>query len=152
MNRFILFAAVFASLITGCDKNTVYKEFQEPRSRRWFKEQSFVFSPVIDDIGSPLDISVALRHVYGFQLQEVPVKLKITSPAGAVTSGSYVLRISASDGTHFGDCSGDLCDLVTKVEDNYQFAEPGKYTMEIWHQVPTEYLPNVMDVGLVISK
>ena len=118
----------------------------------WKKGKKVSFNPEIIDNSETYNISFAFRHVYGFQLKSIKIRVQQTTPSGNTQSKDYEIPIFTEDDTYLSTCAGDICDLETLIEKDFKFEETGTYTYEIEHLVPIEELPNVMEIGMIIDK
>lgn len=137
----------------SCNENEVFENHSgEFPNYRWEKSVYINFDPEIDDTDSKYQISIAFRHVHGFQLKKLKLAVKITSPSGKVQNKKYKLKVAKNETEYYSDCAGDYCDLVEVVEKKFKFKEKGKYKFEIGQITNVDPLPNVMKVGLIIDK
>jgi len=80
------------------------------------------------------------------------VTLVTTSPSGESIAKDHILQIMAVDGGYLSDCSGDLCDREVLVEEQFRFNESGIWSFVVKNRMDIAYVPNVMEVGLIIDK
>jgi gliding motility-associated lipoprotein GldH len=149
-----LFTFLIVSLfIFSCNKNRIFEEHNTNFPKfRWDKTNIVEFSPEITDNEGNYKIFIAVRHIAGFQLKDINVKLNIISPSGEETTKDYNLPLYDKNNEALSDCAGDYCDLEILVENNFKFKETGKYKFRISHQMSINPIPNVMEVGLIIDK
>jgi len=137
----------------SCNENRIYEEHKsEFPNYRWKKNNVVEFKPEVFDLEQRYNIYVAFRHVYGFQLKKVNVDVEMISPSGKTKKKSYKLKVMKGKGEYYSECAGDYCDLETLVEDNFKFKEVGNYIFNITYDEKLDFIPNVMQVGLVIDK
>ncbi len=138
-------------LLAACENN-VYKKWDGKSfpDYIWETEKQIVFEPEIEDTDQTYRIILGLRHVYGLRLENIPVKVEITSPSGTVDVKDYTIVLIDKDGKTLADCSGSLCDIETEVESSFEFLEKGKYTFTITQNTPYSKLNGVMEVGLIV--
>lgn len=146
----ILFVAIF---FAGCNKNKVYEEHKTNFPQfRWEKSNVVEFNPEITDTASDYEITVALRHIFGFNLESIKIDLEIISPSGKKTMNEYLLSFYDEQGNFLSLCAGDFCDMEQLIEDDFNFKETGEYQIKIYHRMEINPLPNIMEVGLIIEK
>jgi gliding motility-associated lipoprotein GldH len=139
-------------LVTSC--NHVYKEYDKKSfpNYSWRSGQTITFKPKIDDTKKGYNLTLGIRHLYGFQLSSIMVTVKSISPSGRETSRDYEFKIKDPKGKYIGSCAGDLCDLETMVESNVRFDETGEYTYLVSHNLQLDRIPGVMEFGLIIDE
>ena len=148
----MLFALFLLSCL-GCNENQIYKEYNKDFSTlQWEKSKKIDFIPEIPDTVHTYKITLALRHVHGFQFRDMAVKLSSISPSGKSNSKDYTFPVMKGETEYLSQCAGDICDLETVIETNAHFNEAGKYTYTVEHLMPVDLLPNVMEFGLLIEK
>ncbi|HEY3402246.1 MAG TPA: hypothetical protein VGK59_02600 [Ohtaekwangia sp.] len=131
----------------------VYKEYDKESfpTYTWKSGQGIVFKPVIEDVSKSYSLTLGIRHLYGFQLNSIPVTVRMISPSGKESTADYDFRTRNSENEYLAKCGGDLCDLETVVEENLKFGEAGTYTYVVTHQVQADQIPGVMEFGLIID-
>ena len=114
------------------------------------------FTVDVKDNQSKYKLSLALRYASGVQKgprSAYTLKLTTTTPAGKKTVKDYVIKLKDENGEFLGDPLGQIIDLMTLVEENYTFAETGKYTFEVIHNMPPNTsITGIMEAGLKIDK
>ncbi len=144
---------LFVAFLFSCNPNKVFEEHSSNfPNNTWDKANVVKFSPEIKDKNSKYNIYVAFRHHAVFHVREVSVKVEISSPAGVLVEGNYLLSVYDKNNKMLSDCAGDYCDLKTLILPDFQFKETGKYQVKISYSGEIEPLPNAMDAGLVIEK
>ncbi|MBL4734177.1 MAG: hypothetical protein JKY18_02340 [Flavobacteriales bacterium] len=139
--------------LLACNPNRVFNSSDSNfPNHRWYKEVEITFSVPIVDTLSNHQVYLALRHVHGFQFETMNVTLVSTSPSGKSSTKDYSIQVMGGDNTYLSDCSGDICDREVLIEDHVQFDEQGDWSFVIQNNMPIEYVPNVMEFGLIIDK
>lgn len=152
MNKTII---IFTSIILLTSCNHVYKKYEKDSFLpiyTWDSSAGIIFTPKIDDISKSYKLIFGIRHVYGFKPANLKVNIKTVSPSGKQTEKSYDIKIKDANGEYLSNCSGDLCDLETVVENNVKFEEVGDYTFSVNHESQEKKLVGVMEVGLIINE
>lgn len=153
MKIFQLIVLIATVTLTACNPNRVYEtHLKDFPKYRWNKEKVLEYTPEIADTTATYRVYLELRHVYGFQFKTMKAKVTSISPSGESTTKSYEFPVFGADKQYLSDCSEDLCDLQTVVEESIRFKEAGKYTYKIEHEMGVDDLPNVMEFGLIIEK
>lgn len=118
----------------------------------WKKSDVLTFKPVINDVSKKYNIVFTFRHVHGFPFRDVKIALKIKSPSGDLSVKEYSIAVFNDKNEYISKCAGDYCDLDQVVEQQYSFTEKGTYVFEISHEMTSDPLRNVMEVGLIIKQ
>ena len=149
--NFFLFG--FIVLLLACNPNRVYKSHKKDfPERRWHKSKILEFNPKITDTVSSYRVYLALRHVYGFQHPGMKVKITTVTPSGQKTTKTHSFPVFGKEQQYLSDCSGDICDLETVIEEGLTFKESGEYQYLIEHDMDVNPVRNVMSFGLIIEK
>ena len=149
----IILTVLLAILVMSCNKNRIYETHKGGfPDYRWEKNKIVEFNPEITDINPEHKVYLAFRYIYGFQLKEIVLKAKMTSPSGEITESNHTVTIISKSGEIMSDCAGDFCDVETLIYDNYTFPETGKYKFEITYDMPLKFMANVIEVGVIVDK
>jgi len=149
---FTLFSAALL-LLTACNPNRIFNvNNSDFPNHRWMQNAPILFSVPIEDTISEHKVYLALRHVYGFQFDAMNIRLKITDPSGKSATKDYQLQIKDGEDAYLSDCSGDICDLEVMIEDHVKFTIAGDWSFEVANNMDITYVPNVMELGLIIDK
>ncbi len=145
--------ALVAITLTSCDPNIVFEEHDKNFPKyRWQQENVLTFNPVIEDTSAQYNVYLELRHVYGFQFEEMKTLVVRTSPGNNVEVYTYSFPLFDANKEYLSECAEDICDRRVMVEEGITFPEKGTYRFEMTHQMPADPVPNVMEFGLVIEK
>jgi len=149
----LLLVFCFALLCISCNSNRIFDlQTQELPDYHWENNKIISFTPKIADKEQSYKIIFTMRHVYGFQLKSLKIKVDIISPSEKISSKEYTIQFFNEKDEYISDCVGDYCDLTTTLEEKYKFAEIGDYEIQISQLSALEILPNVMNIGLIIEK
>lgn len=131
-----------------------YKEYDKKSfpTYSWNDGQEVVFTPKVEDISKTYQITLGLRHHYGFQSKSFGVNIKVVSPSGKESNKNYDLKIKDENNKHIGSCAGDMCDLETLVFEEFKFDEVGEHQISISHNETGYRIPGIMEVGLIIDE
>ncbi len=145
--------ALMAIILTSCDPNIVFEEHNKNFPKyRWEQENVLTFNPVIEDTSATYNVYLELRHVYGFQYEEMKTLVVKTSPSNQADVYTYSFPLFDANKEYLSECAEDICDRKVLVEEGIRFTEKGGYRFEMTHQMPTDPVRNVMEFGLIIEK
>lgn len=146
-------AILMITFLLSCNTGKIYEEHNTNFPKfRWDKSNVVEFNPEITDTASNYEITVALRHIFGFNLKSIKIDFEIISPSGEKSLNEYLLSFYNDQGDLLSACAGDFCDFEQLIEDNFKFKETGAYQINIYHRMDVNPIPNIMEVGLIIEK
>ena len=139
-------------VLASCNSKTIYSEFKNDfDNNRWIKTDAKTFEFTIDDDSKLYDIIFDFSHVYDYQFSSIPINFIIENPKSVKEKFTINLTIKDNTGKDIGDCSGDICDLKFKIKENFKLKK-GNYKIIILNNFKSDYLPNVIGVGLNVEK
>lgn len=141
---------VLVSLVS-CNKTKIYHKFDKNFDlNRWSKKdvKTYVFSVTKED---KYDVVIEFSHIYDYDMDTIPLELKMKSPNGIETTDVINLPIKDKKGKHLADCSGDICDLKYTYKSNL-FLSKGLCNISLSNTSKIGFLPNVLGVGLTVFK
>lgn len=147
-----LLLVAFIALFISCNQSSVFKKFDNmPEDNRWLNSDVKEYTFTIDDDATLYNINLKLSHVFGYQFASIPINFKIVSPDGTSENINIDLKLKDTEGKEIGDCAGDICDLTYKVKEKTKL-QKGEYKVLISNNFKVGYLPNIIGIGLEISK
>ncbi|MBU1718235.1 MAG: gliding motility lipoprotein GldH [Bacteroidetes bacterium] len=138
-------------MLVSCDPSAVEKTYFKCDGNAWDNTVPTSASFTIEEDGN-YAIFFALRHVEGFQYQELEIIAAIIDPEGEKTQDRFSLKVRADDGSYLGDGSGDIWDIEFPIFENLKIEKKGKYSIAIKHDMDRNPLPLVMEYGFVVRK
>ena len=148
--NFKLPALIAALLLLSCNGNKIYREIDEFDSNRWAKTDVRSFSFEVPTAGK-YDFAVIFSHVYDTPLANIPIIITMENPDGKSETQHIIMHIRNEDGKQLGDCSGDYCDFEQEIFKDRTLAG-GSYKVTLSNDFDYDYMPNVIGVGIEISK
>lgn len=139
-------------LLTGCDPNRVYEEYEDIPEFVWEYQYKPVFEVNITDTMIPYNAYINVRHADFYAYSNLYIMLHATYPSGKKNEGRVELTLAEPDGKWKGDCAGDICDEQILIEENVYLTEIGKYTYEFEQNMRQNPLPGIMEIGFRIEK
>lgn len=150
MKQIPFLALLSLALLISCDKQNVYKEFDRNfDENRWLKSDIRTYDFTLEKAGK-YDLLIDYSHVAGFQFTEIPIRIEIVAPSGAVTGENYMIRTKDDKGNDRGDCAGDLCDLQQVLFKKRELPA-GHYKIRLINEFDNEYLPNTIGLGIRLN-
>jgi gliding motility-associated lipoprotein GldH len=131
---------------------TVYEEYTKFDDLSWNRFDLLTFEIQVEDIESPYDIFLNVRHIPEVRYEELNLNFTIFSPGGDMRTTDYTLEFVDRDGNQLSECLGDLCDLQVLLRDGLRFNEKGLAKFEIENKFTKVELPGIIEVGLIVKK
>ncbi|SCY57377.1 gliding motility lipoprotein GldH family protein [Flavobacterium caeni] len=147
----LIFYTVVVFVLWSCNRNVVFKQFDASfEDNRWQRSDTRSYSFSLDT-ADHYDLFVDFSYVAEVQFAEIPIQITLTSPDGVSTPQPFVIRTKDANGKESGDCAGDYCDLRQVVFQN-QSLSAGSYTVNLSNRFNHDYLPNVIGIGIRVTK
>ena len=128
----VFWKVVFFSIIilfSGCKpKPTEIKVYFPNHIWDYFNQMDATFE--IDKINRVYEVAVSLGVVDGFELEEVPLEMVITSPDGQENIINTTIVVK-KDGNYLGKVYGDIWTTELVVYSEKQFSSIGTYSVHI---------------------
>lgn len=154
MKTFGLFATLcLGILLSGCDKNVVYKAYEDIDDGQWFIKNTPSFKVEIKDSTQLYNVYYLVRNTLQYPYYNLYLTRKITAPDSSVTTNMEELFLSnETTGKPFGKGLGDLFDHKIPFLKNYKFPRNGIYTFTLSQSMRQNPLPFIMGVGLSVER
>ena len=155
MKTFVLFATLcFGILLAGCDKNVVYKAYEDIDDGQWFIKNTPSFKVDIKDSTQLYNVFYLVRNTLQYPYYNLYLTRKITGPDSTLISTTLqeVFISNEITGKPFGKGLGDLFDHKIPFLTNYKFPRSGTYTFTLSQSMRQNPLPFVMGIGISVEK
>lgn len=149
MRKYILL--FFALMLVSCNKDIIHDSFTTDFvANRWISdnEQSFEFT--IPEDGT-YTIDLHFGHIYDFQFATIPLEITFLNEKRIIQQETLNLQINNDKGESLASCSGDVCDLYQSIAKEI-IIKRGKYSVNVKNKFPSAYLPNILGVGIRVTK
>ncbi|GAA4448582.1 hypothetical protein GCM10023189_06660 [Nibrella saemangeumensis] len=140
--------------LTGCDKNTVYKEYADIKGGQWYVKETPSFTFTITDTAQAYNIYYNLRNSISYPYYNLYLTRYLTDASGTLIESRLdeLILMDPKTGKPRGDGLGDIFDHKVLIKRNYRFPHSGDYTMRISQYMRQNPLPDVLSVGITIEK
>nr|WP_121269930.1 gliding motility lipoprotein GldH [Pedobacter schmidteae] len=146
----ILFAAVFALLLGGCDTNIIADVNQTMPARNWSYANRVKVTVDIKDSNKAYHIYFKLRHTSDYRYSNIFVWLNVKA-AQKKRSRRYEFKLAEPDGQWKGSGSGNLYTYEFPLLTHFKFPAPGKYELELEQNMRDNPLKEVSDAGIKVA-
>ena len=138
-------------LVTGCDSNTIFKEYNKFDDLSWNRLDILDFEFPVDK-KQPLDFYLAFRHHTDFPYSFIDVNITFFTPDGEMRSRDYHYRLKGTDFDWRGEGMGELWDIELPIRNDMVFNESGICKVRVENKMSKMEIPGIIEVGLIVKK
>lgn len=149
---------IFLFLMTACDKNRVYEDYQTV-GKVWHKDSVIAFDIKNIDTTRSYNLFINLRNNNQYPFSNIFLITEFNFPNGKVLVDTLEYKMTAANGAWLGQGFTDLKENKLWYRENVRFPNTGTYQFRVRQAVrkagsvsPVERLPGITDVGLRIEK
>lgn len=146
----LAFAAVL--MLSSCNKNVVYSNYQSFENNEWAAKNKAVFDVDVTDTESLNTISLMIRHADSYPFSNIILFVTTQYPDGKKLTDTMEVILATQKGEWQGSGAGDIFDLKVPIKKGVRFIQPGKYEFSFEQGMRVDPLPLVMDFGFEIEK
>ncbi len=139
--------ATLALTLTACRHGIVYSQFIPIPSGEWHVDSVAQFNYTIADKEAGYQVLVYVRHTERYPYQNMWLFLDNDSQRDTIE-----FYLADDRGQWLGDKHHGFIEMPVLIEQNYHFADTGRYAMSIQHGMRDSVLRGVTDVGFEIVK
>ena len=151
MKRILL--SLFALfMLASCQKGVVYKEFHKFDNYTWKRFDKITFTIPVEQKELNADIVFTVRYITQYPYRNLPVNIILTTPSGEDRIIEKDILLKDEKGEFKGSVAGDLWDYEEVLWPDFQFTEPGNYTLEFENLIPKMGIPGLADIGVYVKK
>ncbi len=144
-------------LLSGCDSNRIYDEYQSvPDS--WNKDDLKEFTLIPPDTTDPYNVFINIRNTDAYKFSNLFLITEMAFPNGKVLKDTLEYRMTNAKGEFLGRGFSDVKENKLWYKETIVFNENGEYTFRIGHAMRKngevkgiENLEGILDVGLRIE-
>lgn len=142
------------ALLTGCNTNTVYSEYEDLEDGKWYINHAPAFTFRIEDTSQPYNIYYNLRNAISYPYYNLYLTRYLNDSTGRTIESRLdeLLLMDAKTGEPNGDGLGDIFDHKVLIKQNYRFPKAGQYTIRIKQYMRQNPLPDILSVGISVEK
>ena len=141
-----------ASLLSACDKQTVYHSFQSLPTEGWLREDTLSFDVKVTDSLTYYKLSLEVRNRSNYPYQNLPLSICYTI-ADSIPSPTDTIQLILADkeGIWKGDGWGGLYQTAVSAG-SVQIGKPGTYLFKVAYTLPDERLQGINDIGIKLKR
>lgn len=150
--RMVIGVTLISCILSGCSAPETFNENQSFQNNEWTYTDVKSFSVDVEDTASTYDIYVQLRHSSQFEWRNLWIKIQTVFPDNTEKERRIDLLLSDPAGVWYGDCLGENCDRVIKIQSKAKFPAKGTYIFRIAQDMRENPLKMLKSVGVLIEK
>ena len=141
-----------ASLLSACDKQTVYHSFQSLPTEGWLREDTLSFDVKVTDSLTYYKLSLEVRNRSNYPYQNLPLSICYTT-ADSIPSPTDTIQLILADkeGIWKGDGWGGLYQTAVPAG-SVRIGKPGTYLFKVAYTLPDERLQGINDIGIKLKR
>lgn len=141
-----------ASLLSACDKQTVYHSFQSLPTEGWLRKDTLSFNVKVTDSLTYYKLSLEVRNRSNYPYQNLPLSICYTT-ADSIPSPADTIQLILADkeGIWKGDGWGGLYQTAVSAG-SVRIGKPGTYLFKVAYTLPDEKLQGINDIGIKLKR
>ena len=143
--------ALLALFLASCSSNNLADTNVEMPALNWLYANKITAVVNVKEINKPYNVYFKLRHSANYRYANLYILLHFTAPSKKTTTTRYQFKLAKTDGQWLGKGSGNLFSYNLPLLTNYKFAKAGSYTLKIEQNMRDNPLPEISDVGIMVS-
>lgn len=142
-------SCIFLGLIfISCDSSRIYEDFNDLEEAYWHMDSVQQFSFEITDTIKLYNLYATFRNASSYPYYNIYFQYSLKDSTRMIKE--ELLEYNFFDektGEPKGSGLGDLFDHKFPLEENFQFDDPGNYTISLKQQMRLDTLPFILSVG-----
>ena len=136
-----------AFFLTNCRRDIVYSQFVSIPSEKWQIDSVAHFEYAITDTQNDYRMLVYVRHTERYPYQNMWLFV-----GDSLHRDTIEFYLADDRGKWLGNKHHGFIEMPVLLEENYHFADTGKYFLTVQHGMRDSILRGVTDIGLEIIK
>ena len=136
-----------AFFLTTCRRDIVYSRFSSIPSEKWAIDSVAQFEYAITDTVPDYHMLVYVRHTERYPYQNMWLFV-----GDSLHRDTIEFYLADDRGQWLGNKHHGFIEMPVLLEENYHFADTGKYFLTVQHGMRDSILRGVTDIGLEIIK
>jgi len=156
-NSKVLFFLIIGVLLTSCDANRVFDEYQAVPNT-WNKENIISFNITPTDSVKPYNLFVNIRNTNTYKYSNIFLIVDMVNPNGKTEKDTLEYKMAEPSGKLLGTGYTDIKENKLWYKEGFVFNETGIYTVKIQQAMRergkvkgVENLDGITDVGFRIE-
>ena len=136
-------------LITACDSNRVYEDYNDLEEAFWHLDSIQVFRFDIEDTSRAYNLKATFRNASSYPFYNLYFQYTLADSSGNILRQQLkeVDLFDSKTGQPYGSGLGDLFDHSFILEEGYSFENTGEYSLSFEQYMRRDTLPFILSVG-----
>lgn len=136
-------------LISSCDSNRVYQDFNDMEEAFWHMDSIQSFNFEIDDTTQAYNVLATFRNSSSYPFYNLYFQYTISDSANNVLEQELreINFFDPKTGEPYGSGLGDLFDHTYTLQEEFRFNSAGTYTVDFQQFMRMDTLPYILSVG-----
>lgn len=140
------------SILSACDKQTVYHVFQTIPQEGWKRQDTLFFDVIAPDSQTYYRLTVEVRNRNNYPYQNIGLSVCYDGPeVKKLPADSLQIILADKEGIWKGDGWGGLYQSALSAG-SIKIGKPGNYLFKIAYTLPDDILPGINDVGIKLQR
>ena len=139
-------------ILSACDANRVFDEYQPIFEESWHKDSSLVFTIPITDTIQNHNLYLNVRNDINYGFSNLWLFIDIEQPNGIARRDTFEMALANPSGKWLGEGFGGYKTRQSIYRRNVFFPNSGDYKISIQQGMRPTQLEGISDVGLRVEK
>lgn len=148
----ILFLGGMLAVLSSCNLNLVFEQYQPVDQRNWNKDSLLIFNIPITDTTSNHNLFVSVRNDVNYSYSNLWLFITIEQPDGERLDDKFEMTLADPSGKWLGKGFGGIKTREVIFRSNVFFPVSGDYKISITQGMREDVLKGISDVGIRIEK
>jgi gliding motility-associated lipoprotein GldH len=148
----LILISLLPLLFCLCSDNHIYHQYKKIPDYNWNYDYEIPFEFTIKDTQSYYNIYLNIRNAGIYPYSNIWIVATRQDANGTLSKRRYEFVLANPDGSWTGNGLGDIIDNRFILEEHTRLTEPGEYKFSFRHDMRTDLLPAIMDIGLEVEK
>lgn len=141
-----------SALCSACQEQIIYHSFRSIPLEGWLRTDTVCFEVEVADSQTQVCLNLDIRHRNTYPYQNILLQLSQETPEGKVThTDTLNLKLANSQGIWTGKGWGGLYQSPFRLH-CMEIEKAGTYRFKVYQLMPTDTLPGLNDIGLLLEK
>lgn len=141
-----------ASLLSACDKQTVYHSFHSLPGEGWRRQDTLTFDVEVNDSLTRYKLFLETRNRISYPYRELSLSVRCLSADSLPSPADTIqLMLATPEGIWTGEGWGGLYQNSVPAG-SIRIGKPGTYRIQVAYTLPDERLPGLNDVGIKLTR
>ncbi|MFY7825719.1 MAG: gliding motility lipoprotein GldH [Flectobacillus sp.] len=153
-SKIVIGSALVATVLLGCDSNTILKDNYNITDAKWFIKDTPEFEFNVDDTSATYNVFYNVRNNRSYPYYNLYLTHYLSDDKGKIIHQKLdeLVLFDPSTGKKLGEGLGDVYDHKILAFKNFTFPKKGKYKIQVKQYMRQNPLADIVSVGFTIEK